>query len=103
MLNIELPATGRTVWTSTWPTREGVYWFYGFPWGKSKVEAFKGDKPDLLCVRVLPISNGFIYVAEGYTIADTGREAAVGFWAPVVLPDAPTSANVTDDGKHFRS
>jgi hypothetical protein len=103
MLHITLPKDGlkNTTWDSRWPTDEGVYWFYGFPWGKKGMDTT--DTPDLLCVLVRRIANGFLYVTEGYTIAPEGSQGAVGFWTPVRLPDYPTKANTTDNGKTFRA
>lgn len=35
MRHIELPTGGGyNVWTTVWPTTEGVYWFWGYPWGQ---------------------------------------------------------------------
>ncbi len=93
MLKIQLPNAGRTTWDSRWPKEEGVFWFYGFPWG---LKPGDDDTPDLLCVLVRQIANGFLYVTEGFTI-DEGQ--AVGFWAPCTLPDKPCKTNI----KEFRA
>jgi hypothetical protein len=96
MQHINLPTDGgHNVWTPTRPTQEGVYWFYGFPWG---AERGSGDGPDLLCVLARKVVNGILYSTEGYMLGTD----AVGFWTPVTLPAKPNKKNVTDDGKTFR-
>ena len=52
-----------TDWKTEFPTKEGVYWFYGYRYGK-----FFGDKQnelELLLLRVFKITNGLMYVADG--------------------------------------
>jgi hypothetical protein len=79
-----------------WPKEEGIFWFYGFPWGADPKTHGTAHKPDLLCVLVRKVSNGFLYVTEGYTIDDRGTEGAVGFWTPAILPHAPRKTNTKD-------
>lgn len=101
MLRIELPTRRSTMqWTGAWPTTPGVYWFYGYPWGKEKA-ARQGDKgPDLMCVNVVKILNGehfrpsVLYVTEGFTISKD--EGAIGLWTLCLLPDKPTEFNTRD-------
>lgn len=85
MLKVELPTDGHTTWSTVWPITEGIYWFYGYPWGKKLDDYDHG--PDLCCVNVRRISNGVIHLAEGYTLYR--EEGCVGVWAPVDLPSKP--------------
>lgn len=85
MKRITLPETQTvavTQWSSRWPTVDGVYWFYGYPWG------YRESKPDLLCVQVHRVSNGFLYATEGYML--TRSDGATGLWSVAQLPAVPT-------------
>ncbi len=100
MLNISLPNPGNRsmVWDSRWPIVPGIYWFYGFPWGKEWA-AKSNSSPDLMCVQVVNVGNSILYVTQGMTM----EHKAEGVWSPVVLPDKPTEKNTTDNGKEFRA
>lgn len=50
-------------WTTEFPKEPGLYWFYGYRWGRISVG--RPAKPELVLVRVQEISNGFMYVANG--------------------------------------
>ena len=52
-------------WDTEFPTKEGWYWFYGYPWGKGK-----DDKPRLDMIKIVmggqdhlfgTLSNSFVY------------------------------------------
>ncbi len=75
-------------WQDEWPTEKGLWWFYGWPFGK---EGFLGKdrKPELCLVTVSgPIASGsFMYIAKG-TFLYT-KEGATGKWQKAVLPKLP--------------
>lgn len=50
-------------WSTKFPTEEGLYWFYGYRYGKISC-GFKCE-PELMCLKVAKCSNGFLYVADG--------------------------------------
>ena len=54
-------------WTNEWPTEEGYYWFWGYPYGKSIVEGrgLGDSKPSLSVIHVSPISNGMMVTRDG--------------------------------------
>jgi len=54
-------------WSTKYPKKEGFYWFYGYRFGK--VSCGKPETPELYCVKVRKISNGFLYVING-TVLD---------------------------------
>ena len=45
------------VWSSEYPTEPGWYWFFGRKYGE--------ERYSLGTVRVIPISNGIMYVLDG--------------------------------------
>ena len=70
------------MWTRTWPTEPGWYWFYGWCWkllaGESEMHLVKvrtdgSEKP-------FHVTNGhFLWKGEG----------ADGWWQKAILPDPP--------------
>lgn len=93
MRKIVLPETEDTRpnrWSSVWPTKEGMFWFFGYPWGRGTKD---DDMPDVLCVQVMPVVNGCLYSTEGYMLRKS--EGAIGLWTPVRLPAMPTLANTS--------
>lgn len=72
------------MWTKEWPTKPGMYWFYGFRFGKTESD----QNPKLFFAQAFRTSNNkiaiivdrqFVYMAEG----------AKGFWAKVDAPSIP--------------
>ena len=73
----------RDKWTTIWPEEEGLFWFYGYRYGK-----YFGDhknKPELMLMTVHKISNGFLYSGKGQFIFKSEVEQA--HFMRVVLPD----------------
>jgi len=78
-----MPET-KPVWSKKWPTEEGFYWFYGYPYGQNQL-----DDPEWMFVKVRTIGNSsFIYIANGQFLYKS--EGAVGFFTPVKLPVLPS-------------
>lgn len=60
----DLPGDEAQQWTREWPTKPGVYWFYGWPYGKSESGA-RVRAPEWNLVKVMKCSNGVITVRDG--------------------------------------
>ena len=50
-------------WSKKFPRKEGMYWFYGYRYGK--ISCGTENKPEFMLVKVHKISNGIMYVANG--------------------------------------
>lgn len=70
-------------WKKEWPTKSGFYWFYGWAF-----QLWKKHPRELYYVQVLKISNGFLYITNGY---DLDKSEAEGRWQPVILPKLPSN------------
>lgn len=67
-------------WSKKFPTKVGMYWFYGY--------RFKGEKDkEFTLVKVNKISKGFMYSAEGHFMFES--ETGEGTFCKVVLPELP--------------
>jgi len=77
----------KRIWTKNWPTQEGTYWFYGWPYGKET--NFDGNvrKPELNFVRVMKISNGNMVVREGAFWFK--KDGGVGLFSKIEEPILP--------------
>ncbi len=71
-------------WTDEWPTKPGMYWFYGY---RSSFSKTYRKKPELFSVRVAKGANCVIYVADGQFLFK--GEGAVGKFTPMVMPELP--------------
>ena len=72
-------------WSSEWPTQKGMYWFYGYRYGK-----FFGNQkndPELLLLTVRKISNGFMYTADGQFVYESEVEEP--YFQKAILPEIP--------------
>ena len=70
-------------WTKTWPTKSGVYWFYGYRFRKEP-----DSTPEMNLVKVdLSGNNLPIYVTKGHFLYKD--EGAIGLWAKATLPEPP--------------
>ena len=74
------------MWTETWPTEPGEYWFYGWCfWNRD-------EPPKLHFVRAYRSGDGGIaFVAEGHFAYSA--EEGYGMWQPVDLPEPPELGN----------
>lgn len=69
-------------WSDTFPTEEGLYWFFGQDFGPRK----GNEIIRLHTVKVHRIQNGYSYVCDGHFIYPS---EAVGVWLPMTLPEFP--------------
>ena len=81
-----------TIWTTEWPTQEGLYWFYGYRF------CYREQPPNLWLVRVRTGNNCVVYASEGAFIF---IQEAEGVWAPVIIPDVPQFPPVIQTRESF--
>ena len=73
------------MWTETWPTEPGLYWFYG--WTSEFVKNY-GREPKLSFVRVMRgAGTNIIRITEGAFLYK--EEGAIGFFKPLDPPELP--------------
>ena len=78
-------------WQHEWPTEPGLWWFYGYDYGRKNPETGFGlgsVKPDLYLVKVAKIANGLCFILDGHFWGKS--EQAVGMFLEADLPDLPT-------------
>lgn len=78
------------IWQKEWPTEIGLWWFYGYPYGRQDPnrEIGLGDKELSLCViDVWKISDGFSYILNGNFWGK--YEKAAGMFLKIDLPELP--------------
>jgi hypothetical protein len=51
-------------WITEFPTEEGWWWFWGHRYGLNENGNLESD-PELYAVRVIALSKGFMYIADG--------------------------------------
>lgn len=82
-------------WTTEWPKIDnGFYWFYGYPYGITKLT--KNDPPSLKTLRVQKISNGYMYVLDGHFIFE---KDAIGKFLEIELPELPDIEDISNKPK----
>lgn len=70
-------------WSKTWPTKPGLYWFYGYEF---RHEA--GEKPNFYLVEVAMSGNHIpMYVTKGHFMY--ASEGTQGSWRKAELPEPP--------------
>jgi len=72
-------------WTKKWPEEEGVYWFYGYRYGK--ISCGSKCDPEFMLVSVDKTSNGFIHTANGQFMYESETEEA--HFQKTILPEPP--------------
>lgn len=72
-------------WTTKFPTEEGLYWFYGYRYGKVSC-GFK-EEPELMSLKVMKCANGFLYAANGQMVYESEVEEP--HFIKAVLPELP--------------
>lgn len=77
---------GTGEWTKKWPTKEGIYWFFGYRYGK--VSCGSECEPELCLVTVRRAANGFMFTAEGQFMYKNETEEA--HFQRASLPKPPT-------------
>lgn len=84
-------------WTKEWPTKPGLYWFYGWRYGHTHEdiyghthEAISGNPipPSLSSVKVMEFAEVLV-LCEGQPIYKDGHDAAIGMFCEVELPESP--------------
>ncbi len=75
-------------WTREWPNKEGVFWFYGYRYGKICVGC--EVEKELCLVRARKISNGFACTTEGQFMFKSEIEDA--YFKKAELPELPRGA-----------
>ncbi len=79
-------------WSKEWPIKEGIYWFYGYRYGKTSCG--RDCEPEFCLVRVDKISNGLMFTAEGQFMYKS--EVEEGHFQKAVLPDPPSTKKLTE-------
>ena len=69
-------------WTKKWPTKNGLYWFYGYRYGK--ISCGTPNEPELGLMTVRKIANGILYTLDGQFVFKNEPEEA--HFKPVELP-----------------
>jgi len=75
-----------SLWITEFPTEEGLYWFYGYRYGKDGYG--EDNKPELMTVKVRKIANGgCMYVANGQFMDESEVECP--HFLKVTTPELP--------------
>ena len=83
------------LWQDDWPTEEGLWWFYGWCFGK---EGLGKDREPKLCLVEIsgPLGSGsFIYVTNGHFLHKA--EGITGKWQRTNSPELPNLKEVPND------
>lgn len=62
-------------WTKKFPNKEGLYWFYGYRYGK--ISCGQPCEKEFHLVKVRKISNGFMTTTEGQFMEESEVEEAL--------------------------
>ncbi len=71
------------MWQDEWPTEPGMWWFYGWRFGKERIGG-KNEEPELCLVEVH--GTALMYATHGHFLHE---ESAVGKWQKALLPELP--------------
>jgi len=77
-------------WSCKFPTEQGHYWFYGFPWGKSQ-----DQEPQLEVIEIMgPFKNssGSTSMCGKASGAFVYQSEAAGFWMKIEQPKLPSES-----------
>lgn len=80
-------------WTKKIPGKEGLYFFYGWPYGVKESINNKKIAPELSFVKVYKISNGLITARDG-NFWWPKKENAIGVFTEIDMPDLPNIENI---------
>lgn len=83
-----LRQSGPGPWQDEWPKEKGLWWFYGWRFGKEGVGG-RIEEPELCLVEVKgPLgSGGLAYITHGHFLS--AAEGASGKWQRATLPELP--------------
>lgn len=73
------------VWSKEFPTKPGIYWFYGYRYGK--ISCGRPCSPKLLLVTASQGGNSMMFVAEGAFMHESETECA--HFKKADLPELP--------------
>jgi hypothetical protein len=73
------------MWITKFPQKEGLYWFYGYRYGK--ISCGHKCEPELMLVKVSKCANGFMHVADGQLMFESEVEEP--HFQKVILPELP--------------
>lgn len=62
-------------WTSKFPNKKGLYWFYGYRYGKKDYPV--DNEKEFILVNVRKIQNGFLIIANGQFMDEHEVEEAL--------------------------
>jgi hypothetical protein len=73
-------------WSTEFPQEEGLYWFYGYRYGKISVG--QECEPEHLCVKVMQIGDGsLLYITDGAAMYESEVECP--HFKKIVVPELP--------------
>jgi len=72
-------------WVKKFPETEGMYWFYGYRYGKESC-GYKNEK-EICLVKVSKISNGIMLSTDGQIMYESEPEEY--FFKKATLPELP--------------
>lgn len=83
-------------WTKKFPNKEGLYWFYGYRYGK----IIGGDEQDkeFILVELREISNGSMLIGNGQIIYKNELEEAL--FCKAEYPEIPNYGEIYDKRKN---
>ena len=72
-------------WCQDWPEEEGLFWFYGYRYGR--VSCGTENKPEYMLMKVRKIANGFMHTADGQFMGKDEVEEA--WFIRALVPNPP--------------
>lgn len=91
------PRANKKGWSTKFPVKAGMYWFYGDPYQGQMGMDFQENTAEakMYLVAVRKVVNGFIATTDGQFVPTTQfdrtrqRNGYVGYWMEATLPKAP--------------
>lgn len=77
--------TYKVNWSEEWPEREGVYWFYGYRYGK--MFGSKENEKELMLIKCIRVINGTAYTGDGQFVFKSEVEEPL--FCEALLPEIP--------------
>jgi hypothetical protein len=84
-------------WTTKWPKKNGLYWFYGWRYGRQYQLKGEPIAPELSLVEARKISNGMMYVVRGIFWGPS--EGGIGLFCKADLPVLPDVKHLIKEPK----
>lgn len=78
-----------SMWSHDWPTEPGLFWFYGWRFGRGREFGGHKEEPELCLVEIgeTAVKGVFMYVTHGHFLYR--EEGATGLWQKTILPELP--------------